>query len=325
MPPKKRVQPAAAAPTQSVSENAISLSSPVHLILLTNQFITHISKDEHLRGALLADGQLRKLDDSDHSEDEHFFDIANQMFKDDNKHHAIKELLRVQDGDNKRQVASMMKERWRELVDQTEVAFENLGEGAKGIHYESQIKNAKDQTTKKKLKDIKKSHPWYWELSGLLHRQARESREAATTDANTPAPHEPTPDPKHDTGLNEDPVVVTAPSAAESAGNGEPMTSQRNLGAEAIDLTPLTAVSGHIAGNDGEDATGFKTGHEKDAKDHMGKQDDGHGATHPTRIPLPGSPPSETLALLSDGTAASVPGPAHHSTGLMPGDADRGQ
>ncbi|KAG8867422.1 hypothetical protein FRB97_003354, partial [Tulasnella sp. 331] len=314
-------------PTQGVAKNAIPWQADHQL---TDQFIAHISENERLRGALLTDGRLRKLEDSDDSEDEHFFDIANQMFKDNNDHLPIKQLLTEQDVDNKKQVASMMKERWRELVDQTEVAFKDLGEGAKGIHLESQAKNAKDQITQKKLKDIKKSHPWYWKLSGLLHRQPRESLEAATTDANTPVPDEPTSDPKHDTGLNEDLVLVNVPSAAESAGNGETMTSQRNLQTEAIDstpptATPLTAASGHNAGNDGEDATGVKTGHEKDAKDHMGKQDDGHSATRPTRIPLPGSPPSETLALPSDETAASVPEPAHHSTGLMPGDADRGQ
>ncbi|KAG9017168.1 hypothetical protein FRB95_006427, partial [Tulasnella sp. JGI-2019a] len=206
---------------------------------LTEGFISHINDNQELQDALLADGQLRTLEEGDHSKDDYFFEIAQRMFK---NHQTHQDIVSFDDSASRKEVAGLMKERWHQLVDMTATADKELEPQSKTIRDESGYEEVDDEGVKERLKKVKTTHPWYFKILNLLPSRSddpevvndpplAQEAEVIATEAQQ-ADQQPMP------SSNDDFEPVTPALMTPSAPNGRPLETAAGI---TIGITEATS------------------------------------------------------------------------------------
>ncbi|KAG9023435.1 hypothetical protein FRB95_013118 [Tulasnella sp. JGI-2019a] len=218
-------------------------------IPLTDKLISQLYDDSQLREALIIDGALCKVDDDDNSKDESFFKLGEHLFKANSKYEALAaQISQAETGGNTGDIVKVMKERWRQLANIIKAIDENLGDDAKGIKSENDIKNTRGEV-KRKLEKVKTANPWYFRIRSLLE-ESSDSTEltdtASTQDAKPVSTgkqetkNQDSPD--SNIGIDKsEPVAVTVPSKdMSSTPNNALMATLVENGATAVASLPQT-------------------------------------------------------------------------------------
>ncbi|KAG9003212.1 hypothetical protein FRB94_003324 [Tulasnella sp. JGI-2019a] len=135
---------------------------------LTDNLLSELHGNQELKRAIIPDGELRKVEDNDNSKDESFFKLAQILFKANPEYRDLAErIIQAEKNGEIGELANLIKERWRQLVDMTEEVASN---DVKGIRSEKDIKGNKGEV-RRKLESIKAVCPWYFKIRSLLPKE----------------------------------------------------------------------------------------------------------------------------------------------------------